>query len=196
MRVRSGGMARQRGATGRRTAGRAAHRMLGRVTTPAAIAASIPGHPDLPPTTDAGLDDAEVARRRAAGLGNEPPPPTTRTYAQILRENVFTFVNNILFALGIALVLVGRPFDALVSLTVISTNVIVGIVQEIRAKRTLDRIALLTRPTATVVRSGATIRGPARGARPRRPHRRHGGRPDRPRRAPRRRATSRSTSRS
>src|SRR5207344_2396471 len=109
-----------------------ARRMLGRVTTPAASAASIPGQPDLPPTTDAGLDDAEVARRRAAGLGNAPPPPTTRTYAQILRENVFTFVNNILFALGIALVLVGRPFDALVSLTVISTNVIVGIVQEIR----------------------------------------------------------------
>ncbi len=131
--------------------------MLGRVTSPAASAATIPGQPDLPPTPEAGLDDAEVARRRAAGLGNEPPPPTTRTYAQILRENVFTFVNNILFALGIALVLVGRPFDALVSLTVISTNVIVGIVQEIRAKRTLDRIALLTRPTATIVRSGATI---------------------------------------
>ena len=65
---------------------------------------------------------------------------------QILRENIFTFVNNILFALGIALVAVGRPFDALVSLGVISTNVIVGIVQEIRAKRTLDRVALLTRP--------------------------------------------------
>ena len=62
--------------------------------------------------------------------------------------------------LGIALVAVGRPIDALVSLTVISTNVIVGIVQEIRAKRTLDRIALLTRPTATVVRSGATVEVP------------------------------------
>ena len=116
--------------------------------------AGIPGHPDLAPTPATGLDDAEVARRRAAGLGNTPPPPTTRTYVQIVRENVFTFVNNILFALGIALVLVGRPMDALVSLTVISTNVVVGIVQEIRAKRTLDRIALLTRPTANVVRDG------------------------------------------
>src|SRR4029077_19786832 len=107
----------------RRRLARGPHRMLGRVTSPAASAATIPGQPDLPPTPEEGLDDAEVARRRAAGLGNEPPPPTTRTYAQILRENVFTFVNNILFALGIALVLVGRPFDALVSLTVISTNV-------------------------------------------------------------------------
>ncbi|HEY6568829.1 MAG TPA: HAD-IC family P-type ATPase, partial [Candidatus Limnocylindrales bacterium] len=115
---------------------------------------SIPGQPDLPPTPEVGLDDAEVVRRRATGHGNAPPPPTTRTYAQILRENIFTFVNNILFALGLALVAVGRPIDALVSLTVISTNVIVGIVQEIRAKRTLDRIALLTRPTATAVRAG------------------------------------------
>ncbi len=115
---------------------------------------AIPGHSDLSPTPDAGLSELEVEHRRAAGLGNAPLPPTTRTYAQILRENVFTFVNNILFGLGIALVLVGRPIDALVSLGVISTNVVVGIVQEVRAKRTLDRIALLTRPTATVVRDG------------------------------------------
>ena len=121
------------------------------------VIAGIPGHPELGPTPATGLDDAEVARRRAAGLGNTPPPPTTRTYAQIIRENVFTFVNNILFALGVALVAVGRPMDALVSLAVISTNVIVGIVQEIRAKRTLDRIALLTRPTAAVIRSGEQV---------------------------------------
>ena len=108
----------------------------------------VPGHPDLSSTPATGLTDAEAERRRAAGLGNAAPPPTTRTYAAILRENVFTFVNNVLFLLGLALALVGRPTDALVSLAVISTNIIVGIVQEIRAKRTLDRIALLTRPTA------------------------------------------------
>ncbi len=113
--------------------------------------------PGLPPTPDTGLTAAEVERRRAAGLGNTALPPTTRTYLQILRENTFTFINNILFALGIALVVVGRPIDALVSVGVISTNIVVGIVQEIRAKRTLDRIALLTRPTASVVRDGETI---------------------------------------
>jgi cation-transporting P-type ATPase E len=115
----------------------------------------LPGYPDLPLTPPAGLAADEVARRRAAGLGNEPPPPTTRTYVAIVRENVFTFINNILFLLGLALVLVGRPMDAVVSLSVIMTNVVVGIVQEVRAKRTLDRIALLTRPTASVVRDGA-----------------------------------------
>jgi cation-transporting P-type ATPase E len=109
---------------------------------------------DLPPTPPTGLTDAEAEARRAQGLGNTAPLPTTRTYTEIVRENVFTFVNNVLFLLGAALVIVGRPLDALVSLAVVSTNIVVGIVQEIRAKRTLDRIALLTRPTARVVREG------------------------------------------
>lgn len=111
---------------------------------------------ELAPTDpDRGLGAAEVEARRAAGLRNTPPPPTTRTYRQIVRENVFTFINNVLFLLGIALVAVGRPVDAIVSVGVISTNIIVSVVQEIRAKRTLDRVALLHRPTARVVRDGA-----------------------------------------
>ncbi|CAN5704424.1 HAD-IC family P-type ATPase [soil metagenome] len=109
----------------------------------------------LPATPAIGLTDAEARRRREQGLANAAPPPTSRTYVEIVTENVFTFVNNVLFLLGLALVLVGRPLDALVSLGVISTNIIVGIVQEIRAKRTLDHIALLTRPTARVVRDGS-----------------------------------------
>ncbi len=117
-----------------------------------------PPSPALPPTPSTGLTDAEAAERRGRGLGNSAPPPTTRTYAQILRENVFTFVNNVLFLLGLALVVVGRPFDALVSLAVISTNIVVSVVQEVRAKRTLDRISLLTAPTASVVRSGEVRR--------------------------------------
>ena len=108
----------------------------------------------LPPTPPTGLTDAEAAERRAQGLGNSAPPSTTRTYAAIVRENVFTFVNNVLFLLGLALVIVGRPFDAFVSLGVIGTNIVVGIYQEVRAKQALDEIALLTRPTATVVRDG------------------------------------------
>src|SRR5512147_114579 len=105
-------------------------------------------------TSLSGLSEAEAAQRRSQGLGNKVPPPTGRTYAQIFRENIFTFINVVIFTLGIALVLVGRPGDALVSLGVISANVLVSVVQEIRAKRTLDRIALLTRPTAQVVRDG------------------------------------------
>jgi cation-transporting P-type ATPase E len=101
-----------------------------------------------------GLSESEVAARQAKGEGNTALPYTTRTYTQIIRENVFTFINDALFILGIALVLVGRPLDALVSVGVIMINIVVSIVQETRAKRMLDHIALLTRPKAIAVRDG------------------------------------------
>lgn len=101
-----------------------------------------------------GLSEAEVAERRARGQGNSAPPPSSRSYSQIVYENVVTFINGCLFFLGAVLLLLGRPLDALISTTVIVVNILVSVVQEIRAKRTLDHIALLTRPTATVVRDG------------------------------------------
>jgi hypothetical protein len=101
-----------------------------------------------------GLSAHEVEARRRAGQGNTAPDGGGRTYGAILRENVFTFVNNVLFVLGLALVAVGRPLDALISVGVIMTNVVVSVAQEVRAKRTLDRVALLARPRATVVREG------------------------------------------
>jgi cation-transporting ATPase E len=101
-----------------------------------------------------GLTEFEAQARRAKGQGNSVPPATGRTYAQIVRENVFTFINSVLFLLALALVLVGRPLDAILSVGVIATNIAVSVVQETRAKRTLDRIALLTRPKATIIRDG------------------------------------------
>ncbi len=107
-----------------------------------------------PPSPMRGLSESDVLEKRAQGLGNPPPPPTSRTYAEIFRENVFTFINGVIFFLGLALLLVGRPMDAVVSIGIISLNIFVSVVQEIRAKRTLDQIALLTRPKATVIREG------------------------------------------
>lgn len=101
-----------------------------------------------------GLSDAEAARRRAAGQGNNVKIPTSRTYGEILRENVFTFINNVLFGLIIALILVGRASDGVFAGVIITINIVISLVQEIRAKRILDSIALLTRPTATLVREG------------------------------------------
>jgi cation-transporting P-type ATPase E len=101
-----------------------------------------------------GLTEAEAAERRSRGLGNRVAFQSTRTYGQILRENLFTFVNITLFSLGFALILLRRTSDALVSVGVILVNVIVNIIQEIRAKRILDHIALITRPRATVLREG------------------------------------------
>jgi len=119
------------------------------------VTAVAPAVEDVAPTPAGGLSDAEAALRRAAGHGNAAPPATSRTYLQIVRENVFTFINNVIFVLGVLLIIVGRPMDALVSIGVIGTNILVSVIQEVRAKRMLDRIALLTRPTATLVRDGA-----------------------------------------
>lgn len=117
---------------------------------------------DIPPlpaqmSVTLGLSAEEAQRRRAHGQGNTFETPTSRSYRQIIFENVFTFINVALFGLGVALILLGRVGDALISTGVISLNIVVSLVQEIRAKRTLDRIALLTRPTATVLRDGREV---------------------------------------
>ncbi|HEY6960180.1 MAG TPA: HAD-IC family P-type ATPase, partial [Candidatus Limnocylindria bacterium] len=101
-----------------------------------------------------GLTQREAERRAARGERNVLPPPTGRTYAEIVRENVLTFINIAIFALGVALAVLGEPTDALVSIGIVAINVAVGVVQEIRAKMVLDRIALLVRPSARVVRDG------------------------------------------
>jgi len=119
------------------------------------VAAVPPAAPAAPAGSDVdGLSEEEARARRARGLGNGAPPPTGRSYRQIIGENVLTFINVSLFLLGLALVLLGRPTDALVSTGVVALNVLVSVVQEVRAKRTLDHITLLTRPQATVVRDG------------------------------------------
>ena len=101
-----------------------------------------------------GLTQREAELRAARGERNVLPPPTGRTYLEIVRENVLTFINIAIFALGIALAILGEPTDALVSIGIVAVNIAVGVVQEIRAKIVLDRIALLVRPTARVIRDG------------------------------------------
>ncbi len=101
-----------------------------------------------------GLTESEVKELHASGQGNVAPLRTSRSSIQIVRENVFTSVNMILFVLGIALIWLGQTSDAIVSVSVVFFNILVGVVQEIRAKRTLDRIALLNRPSAIVIREG------------------------------------------
>src|SRR6266480_5253561 len=101
-----------------------------------------------------GLSEKEVSARRAQGLGNVMPVKTSRSYAQIVRENIFNPLNTLLYVLGLALILLGKVSDALISVGVVVLNVTVSVIQEVRAKRTLDHIALLTRPRTTVIRAG------------------------------------------
>ena len=119
------------------------------------VPASSQQHITQPPLQ--GLSTQEVQARRAAGKGARMPPPTGRTYAQIVREDVFTLINTILFVLCGALLLLGQYSEALISAGAVFFNVALSVAQEVRAKLALDRIALLTRPEAIVIRDGHAL---------------------------------------
>jgi cation-transporting P-type ATPase E len=103
--------------------------------------------------TAAGLTQSEAARRlREAGPPHEPP--TSRSYASIAIANTFTVFNAILAGFGLATIVFGNPKDALF-LGILVANVAIGTFQEVRAKRTLDKLAALVVAKATVVRDGA-----------------------------------------
>ena len=106
-----------------------------------------------------GLTEAEARRRRERGEGNDVRIATSRSYLAIVRTNLFTFFNNILFAIGIALIALGEWNDAMTSVGLGLVNAVIGTIQELRAKRQLDRIALLHRPKVTLVRDGAERSG-------------------------------------
>jgi cation-transporting ATPase E len=100
-----------------------------------------------------GLSSAEVAERLADGRGNDAGQPTSRTVADILRENVFTLFNAILTVCFIAVAVLGDYRDGLFYIIVVA-NALIGIVQEVRAKIVLDRLALLAIPEVAVRRDG------------------------------------------
>ncbi|MEO5680473.1 MAG: HAD-IC family P-type ATPase [Acidimicrobiales bacterium] len=102
-----------------------------------------------------GLTTAEVADRVARGQVNSADTRTSRTVGEILRANVFTRFNGLLTALVVVTLATGRYQDA-AFFGVVVTNALIGIVQETRAKRTLDRLAVLNAPTARVRRDGAS----------------------------------------
>ena len=111
---------------------------------------------ELVTTGPDGLTSEEVRVRVDAGLANGVDERTTRTFTDIVKANVFTRFNAILTVLAVAVLATGRLGDALFG-AVLVLNSIIGIGQEVRAKRTLDRLAVLSAPTARVVRDGVTI---------------------------------------
>lgn len=95
---------------------------------------------------------SEQVRASTAGISRRRASPGTRTYGQILRQNVFTFYNNVLFVIGVSLLALGRTNDALVSVGLGLVNALISSGQEMRAKRKLDALKLLHRSRARVVR--------------------------------------------
>ncbi len=100
-----------------------------------------------------GLDTAEVARRRAAGQGNVVRQRSSRSVWSIVRANVLTRFNAIIGVLLVIVLVFGEPQDGLFGLVIV-VNSAVGIIQEVRAKRTLDGLALLERAPVLLRRDG------------------------------------------
>ncbi len=111
-------------------------------------------------TRTVGLTSDEVAQRQADGRGNDQGRQPTRTVAQILRANVLTRFNAILAGLLVVILIVGPFQDALFGFILVANSGI-GILQELRAKRTLDRLTVLNAPSARALRDGGLVVVPA-----------------------------------
>lgn len=111
----------------------------------------VPGHDHA-----GGLSAAEVADRTARGLVNVTSDDGRRTVADIVRANVLTRFNAILGALLLVVLATGEYRDALFGIVLVA-NALVGIVQELRAKATLDRLAVVSAPRVRVVRDGRVV---------------------------------------
>jgi len=103
-----------------------------------------------------GLTSAEVAERVADGRTNDVADPTSRTIGQIIKANVFTPFNFLLGALFIIILAIREYRDGLFGIVLVA-NALIGIVQEVRSKRSLDALAVLNAPHSTVRRDGIDI---------------------------------------
>ncbi|MGL5915925.1 MAG: HAD-IC family P-type ATPase [Culicoidibacterales bacterium] len=101
-----------------------------------------------------GLTEQEVQHRVAQGLDNQVPKAPTRTVGQIIRNNVFTFFNFINLVIVVLLV-VAESYRNLLFIWIVIANVIIGIYQEINAKKTLEKLSLLNQPKVFVMREGS-----------------------------------------
>ncbi len=107
------------------------------------------------PVLAAGLSDAEVAQRVAEGKTNDVPTRAARTVSQIVRANVFTRINAILSVLFLIVLVTGSLINGLFGLLIIANSGI-GIIQELRAKHTLDKLAIVGQAKPLVRRQGGT----------------------------------------
>ena len=104
-------------------------------------------------TADTGLTQAQVKERMERGWSNAPVDSPSKTTKEIIISNVFTYFNLIFLVIAVLLLLVGA-FRDLTFLPVIICNTLIGIIQEIRSKKVLDKLSVLNAPKATVVREG------------------------------------------
>ncbi|MFR1190003.1 MAG: cation-translocating P-type ATPase [Oscillospiraceae bacterium] len=118
-----------------------------------------PERRDVPvahPDPQRGLTDAQVRERTDAGWTNAPVDPTGKTVKQIVLSNIFTYFNMLFFLLALCVIAVQQWLN-LTFMGVIIVNTAIGIIQEIRSKKTLDKLNILASPKAVAVRGGKRV---------------------------------------
>ena len=112
-------------------------------------------------TIEKGLTSTEVATRVSQGLANNVDETSSRPLRDILTSNIFTKFNAILGVLFVVVMIAGSIADALFGLIVV-TNSLIGIVQELLAKKKLDSLSLMHSPTTRVIRDGVAVSIPTK----------------------------------
>ena len=103
-----------------------------------------------------GLTSEQVSTRVEQGLANVTKTGSKKTIPKIIFQNIFTVFNFVTFIIATWLISVGAYKD-LFFMVIVTANIIIGIIQEIRAKLMIDKLSLISAPTTKVIRDGKTI---------------------------------------
>ena len=110
--------------------------------------------------TTAGLSSAEVADRVARGLTNDAPSASSRSLSDILKANIFTWFNALIGILWVTMLIIAPVQDSLFGFIIVA-NTLIGVVQEVRASRTLARLAVIGEAKPVVRRDGVAVEVPS-----------------------------------
>ena len=113
------------------------------------------------PTIHDGLNEEQILQRQEQGLTNKSKKKYSKSYLQIFAGNIFTIFNLLGFIVFIALINVGTSLPNFFFVIFYIANALIGIIQEIRAKRCTDKLAILSSNTTTVIRNGQSLTIPS-----------------------------------
>ncbi|MDD4056775.1 MAG: HAD-IC family P-type ATPase, partial [Bacilli bacterium] len=107
-----------------------------------------------------GLNEEIVAERKEQGLANIASGNKGKSILKIIVSNVFTFFNILYLIIAVILIIFKSTDNMIGFVPVVFANLVIGIIQEIKAKRTVEKMALMSAPTATVIRNGVKLEVP------------------------------------
>lgn len=105
------------------------------------------------PDPEVGLTDSDIEKRKSQGLTNNVKVGSTKSIKKIIFSNLITFFNILTFTIAGILISV-KAFTDLFFVVIVSANIIIGIIQEIKAKNIIDKLSLMQAPTAFIIRNG------------------------------------------